>query len=243
MPDGLQSPAARPYTVLSCAVSLDGYLDSAGAQRLVLSNAADLERVDAERAESDAVLVGAQTIRRDDPRLLVRSQARREARAARGCPPSPAKVTVTSTGRLDPAAAFFTTGTSERLVYCATPGLTAARERLGTVATVLDGGEPLALATVLEDLHQRGVHRLMVEGGGTVLTQLLTGDLVDELQLVVAPLFVGDSRAPRFAADGRYPWSAGQRARLADVRRIDDVVLLRYAMSPRFRPCRQEGQP
>ena len=65
-------------------------------------------------------------------------------------------------------------------------------------------------------------------------TQFLTAGLVDELQLVVAPLFVGDARAHRFVNDGSFPWHPGQRAALADVRRIDDVVLLRYALSPRF---------
>jgi 5-amino-6-(5-phosphoribosylamino)uracil reductase len=239
--DDQQSPE-RPYTLLSCAISLDGYLGSAGDERLILSNAADFDRVDGERAASDAVLVGAETIRVDNPRLEVRSTARREARVDRGGPPSPTKVTVTSTARLDPAAAFFTAGSSQRLVYCATPCLATARERLGEVATLLDGGDPLSLAGMLEDLHRRGVRRLLVEGGGRVLTQLLSADLVDELQLVVAPFLVGDSRARRFAEDAPYPWGPDHRATLAGVERIDDVALLRYAMSSRFAPCRQETE-
>src|SRR5262249_52673336 len=81
----------RPYVLLSCAVSLDGYLDDATDRRLVLSNDADLDRVDAVRAGCDAILIGANTIRRDNPRLLVRSRERRDARVARGRPPSPAK--------------------------------------------------------------------------------------------------------------------------------------------------------
>ena len=59
-------------------------------------------------------------------------------------------------------------------------------------------------------------------------------ELADELQLVVAPFFVGDSRGRRFVDDGRFPWNADRRANLAEVRRIDDVVLLRYALSSRF---------
>ena len=58
--------------------------------------------------------------------------------------------------------------------------------------------------------------------------------LVDELQLVVAPFFVGDSRAPRFVGDGAFPWGPKRRATLAEVRQIGDVVLLRYALSERF---------
>jgi 5-amino-6-(5-phosphoribosylamino)uracil reductase len=87
---------------------------------------------------------------------------------------------------------------------------------------------------MVEDLAARGVRRLMVEGGGSVHTQFLTAGLADELQLVVAPLFVGDSRANRFVGDGRFPWNPLQRAKLAEVRQIDDVALLRYALSPRF---------
>jgi 5-amino-6-(5-phosphoribosylamino)uracil reductase len=190
--------------------------------------------VDAVRASSDAILVGAGTVRNDNPRLLVRSQQRRDERLARGLPPSPIKVTVSEHGSLDGAADFFRTGQSEKLVYCASGSVAEARSRLGSVATVVDGGQPIDMRRISEDLAARGVQRLMVEGGGTVHTQFLTADLADELQLVVAPFFVGDSRARRFVGDGRFPWDPHRRARLAEVRQIDDVVLLRYALSPRF---------
>ena len=227
--------ADRPYTLLSCGMSLDGYLDTATGDRLVLSNDADLDRVDAVRATCDAILVGAATVRNDNPRLLVRAQARREERVARGLPPSPTKVTVTSRAQLDACADFFATGDTEKLVYCASATLPRARERLGSVATVVDGGQPVDMRRLSEDLYARGVRRLMVEGGGTVHTQFLTADLADELHLVVAPFFVGDSRARRFVGDGRFPWNPDRRATLAEVRPIGDVVLLRYALSTRFR--------
>jgi 5-amino-6-(5-phosphoribosylamino)uracil reductase len=226
--------AERPYTLLSCGMSLDGYLDDAGPDRLLLSNDADFDRVDEVRATCDAILVGASTIRADNPRLLVRSAGRRAEREARGLPASPIKVTLTSRGALDPAAQFFTAGDVEKLVYCATPALAETRARLGAVATVADGGDPVDVAVVGADLARRGVRRLMVEGGGTMHTQFLTSGLVDELQLVVAPFFVGDSRAPRFVGDGKFPWGPSQRADLVSVRQIGDVVLLRYALSERF---------
>ncbi|HEY7397804.1 MAG TPA: dihydrofolate reductase family protein [Gaiellaceae bacterium] len=223
----------RPYTLLSCAVSIDGYIGNA-ASRLLLSNRADFDRVDAVRASCDAILVGAETVRSDNPRLLVRSKARRAERAARGLPASPMKVTVTRRAELDARADFFTAGDAERLVYCASPRVDDARERLGTVATVVDAGDTVEMGTLSTDLAARGVERLMVEGGGTVHTQFLTEDLVDELQLVVAPIFVGDSEAPRFVSDGVFPWNPSRRAALVDVRKIGDVVLLRYALSTRF---------
>jgi 5-amino-6-(5-phosphoribosylamino)uracil reductase len=216
----------RPYTLLSCGMSIDGYLGSASPRRLALSNDADFDRVDAVRASCDAIMVGAGTVRNDNPRLLVRSQTRRDERTARGLAPSPIKVTVTD---------FFTTGDAEKLVYCASPRVADARARLGPVATVVDAGRPVEMRTISEDLGARGVQRLMVEGGGKVHTQFLADNLADELQLVVAPFFIGDSRATRFVSDGRFPWNPDRRATLAGVRQIGDVVLLRYALSPRFR--------
>jgi len=104
----------RPYTLLSCSMSIDGYIAGA-ASRLLLSNGDDFDRVDDVRASCDAILVGAATVRIDNPRLLVRSELRRERRAARGLPPSPAKVTVTRRAHLDAEADFFTAGDAEKL--------------------------------------------------------------------------------------------------------------------------------
>ena len=145
------------------------------------------------------------------------------------------KVTLTERADLDAGAAFFTTGPSESIVYCATPKVDDARAPgwAGRRPSSTQG-TPSTMRWVVEDLAARGVRRLMVEGGGTLLTQLLTADLADELQLVVAPLFVGDSRAVRFVGDGSFPWHPGHRARLAETRQIGDVVLLRYALSERF---------
>jgi 5-amino-6-(5-phosphoribosylamino)uracil reductase len=94
----------RPYVILSCAVSADGYLDDASPRRLILSGPADLDRVDEVRAGCDAILVGAGTIRKDDPRLLVRDPRRRARRVARGLPEHPARVTLTASSPPAPSA-------------------------------------------------------------------------------------------------------------------------------------------
>ncbi|MEO7006476.1 MAG: dihydrofolate reductase family protein [Terrimesophilobacter sp.] len=226
--------AERPYTLLSCSMSIDGYIDDATDHRLLLSNDADFDRVDSVRASCDAILVGASTIRVDDPHLLVRTDARKAERVARGASPTPVKVTVTDCADLDARAKFFTAGDAEKLVYCASAHVADARTRFGSVATVIDAGEPVEMRSLSEDLYSRGIRRLMVEGGERIHTQFLLGGLVDELQLVVAPFFVGDSRAPRLVSDGGFPWNADRQARLVEARPIGDVVLLRYALSPRF---------
>ncbi len=222
-----------PYTVLSCAITLDGYLDDAGEERLMLSGPADLDRVDGVRAGSDAIMVGAATVRNDDPRLLVRSEARIARRRKAGLAWSPMKVTVTEHLKLDRESAFFVAGDVPKLVYCPSDRVADARTVFGDLATVVDGGEPIVMSRVAADLHERGVRRLLVEGGGTLHHQFLTEGIVDELHLAVAPFFVGDSRARRWTDDGLYQWCSTERARLLETRTLDDVVLLRYALSGR----------
>lgn len=218
----------RPFILLSAAMSLDGFLDDAGDARLMLSNDADLDRVDSVRAGCDAILVGANTIRRDDPRLLVRSADRRAERVARGLPETPVKVTLAASGGLDPAARFFTTGDGLKLVYSSTGASAVLAEKLAGVATVVDVGDPIDLTAMLADLSARGVRRLMVEGGSTMHTQFLTAGLADELHIVIAPFFVGDHNGTRFVSDGVFPQSPNRPMTLAEVRQLDDVVLLRY---------------
>jgi riboflavin-specific deaminase-like protein len=196
-------------------MSLDGRLDDTTGTRLLLSSQEDFARVDQVRADVDAILVGANTIRIDNPRLLTRSG------------PHPVKVTLTGTGRLDPGANFFTTGTSAKLVYAPTSAVAGAAARLGPAATVIDAGEPLDLNSLLADLSSRGIERLMVEGGTSIHTLFLAKGVVDELHLVVAPLFVGQAEAPRFVGSGHFPPG---RHLLAQVRQLGDVVLLRYLM-------------
>jgi 5-amino-6-(5-phosphoribosylamino)uracil reductase len=226
--------AERPYTLLSCSMSLDGFIDGASESRLLLSNDLDFQRVDRVRADVDAILVGATTVRNDNPRLRVRDPALRAARVDRGMTEHPTKVTVTERGGLDPSARFFDDDGARKVVVSRSTAIDGLRTRLGDRADVVDGGDPVRMRTLTECLFGRGVRRLMVEGGGTVHTQFLADDLVDELQLAVAPFFVGEHGARRFVGEGRFPFHPGRRAVLAETRQLGDVVLLRYALSDRF---------
>lgn len=219
--------AQRPYVLLSVAVSIDGYLDDAGPDRLLLSNATDFDRVDQVRAESDALLVGAATLRADNPRLIVKSEQRRAERVARGLPAYPLKVTVTSTGNLDAALKFWHHGDA-KLVYTTDAGAEKLRAQLAGLAEIAPLGCELDFGAILDDLGARGIRRLMVEGGGTIHTAFLSAGLADELHLAIAPVIVGDAAAPRFLHPASYPGSPTRRMHLAETRPIGDVVLLRY---------------
>ncbi|MDX3523865.1 dihydrofolate reductase family protein [Streptomyces scabiei] len=225
----------QPYVLLSAAVSLDGFLDDTGPERLLLSSPADFDRVDEVRASVDAILIGAGTLRTDNPRLLVNSPERRAARVAAGLPEYPLKVTVSASGDLDPAARFWHTG-GEKAVYTTDKGADRLRG-LGLPTgpdgvTVVSVGPELEWTAVLDHLADVcGVRRLMVEGGGLVHTQLLRQGLADEIQLAVAPVFVGEADAPRLFGTGAYPGGPRSRLRLLETRPVGDIVLIRYAPS------------
>ncbi|HET9257886.1 MAG TPA: dihydrofolate reductase family protein [Pseudonocardiaceae bacterium] len=218
----------RPYVLLSAAMSIDGYIDDMNDARLMLSSEEDFDRVDEVRASADAILVGANTIRRDDPRLLIRSAERQERRIRAGRAPHPIKATLTGHGELDTTARFFTAGDSQKIVYTCDSVAPALRETLGAFATVVSAGEPVDLGIVLDDLGEREVKRLMVEGGGTIHTQFLSAGLADEIHLVIAPFLVGDRDAPRFLRPGLFPQDRWHPMTLAETRQIGNAVLLRY---------------
>lgn len=223
---------ARPYVLLSAAMSVDGYLDDTSPDRLRLSNAEDFDRVDQVRAESDAILIGANTMRLDNPRLLVNSEERRAKRVADGKPAYPLKVTVTASGDLSADLKFWHFG-GEKLVITVDGAVEKVRTALGGLADVVSVGPHLDWGLVLDELGRRGVERLMVEGGGTIHTQLMAQDLADEVHLAIAPLLVGQPKAARFLGSADFPGGSTARMRVLEVRPIGDVVLIRYAPKER----------
>ncbi|MFC1416574.1 dihydrofolate reductase family protein [Streptacidiphilus cavernicola] len=220
----------RPHVLLSVAMSIDGHIDDRTPERLLLSSPEDFDRVDQLRADSDAVLVGAGTLRSDDPRLLVNSPERQAAREARGLPAQPLRVALTGSGDLDPGLRFWHHG-GDRVAYAPDAAVAKLAERLDGLAEVVGTGPGLDPGAVLDDLGARGVGRLMVEGGSAVHTLFLTAGLVDEVQLAVAPFFVGDDAAPRFVRAGTFPQDALHRMTLAGTGALGDTALLRYTVA------------
>lgn len=217
----------RPYVLLSVATSVDGYIDDTTPSRLLLSNKADFDRVDQVRAESDAILIGAGTMRADNPRLLVNSEQRRADRVAAGKPEYPLKVTISASGDLDSDLKFWHHG-GDKLAYTTDEGALKLKESLAGLADVVSTGPTIDFGAVLDDLGERGVTQLMVEGGGQMHTAFLSQGLADEIHMAVAPLLVGEADAPRFLRPATYPGGSTRRMRLAEARTIGDVVLLRY---------------
>ncbi len=212
-------------------MSIDGFIDDASAAPLVLSSDADIDLVDELRSTCDAILVGGRTVRRDNPRLTLKSEARREARQSRGLTPDLIKVTITRSGDLDPDTPFFQVGEAEKIVFCprATQPLLAERLRSAARIIAADGAD-VAPQFILDELAAIGVKRLLIEGGSQIGRLFLEAGVVDELRVAVAPFFVGDPRAPRFVEKGAYPHDAAHRMALTQVEAVGDMAVLTYRL-------------
>jgi 5-amino-6-(5-phosphoribosylamino)uracil reductase len=159
------------------------------------------------------------------------------AREAAGRPPHPLRVTLSADGDLDPGARFFAGPGPKPLVYCASRAVAAARARLGAVAEVIGAGDPPSLATIVEHLYsERIIASVLLEGGSRIIRDALAADLADELRLAVAPFFVGDPEAPRFAIPASYPHGPNRPMRLESARRLGPVAVLAYRLTGRPRP-------
>jgi 5-amino-6-(5-phosphoribosylamino)uracil reductase len=220
----------RPYVLLSVAQSVDGFIDDTSPERLALSSPEDFDRVDEVRAGCDAIMVGAVTLRRDNPRLRVKSDERRAARAARGEPEELLRVIVTRSGKLGRDLRVWGSA-GAKVVYCPDTAASQLRETIGDLADIAPLGQEADFGALLDDLGERGIRRLMVEGGEHVHTQFLLQSLADELHLTIGGFFVADPAAPRFVTPGiRLPQDSAHRMHLAEVSQAGETAVLRYLL-------------
>jgi 2,5-diamino-6-(ribosylamino)-4(3H)-pyrimidinone 5'-phosphate reductase len=219
------------YVHVNAATSVDGKLSTRRREQVRISGDEDFARVDRLRAEADAVLVGVGTVLADDPSLIRHDEAHRASERADADSP-PARVVVDSRGRTPPDAAILD---GEPTTYIlVSDALTEAREDAlaaagATVVRAASGGDGarVDLATGLAALAERGVDRLMVEGGGEVIFSLFDAGLVDRLTCYVGSLVIGGRDAPTLA-DGEGFVESFPTLSLESVERLDDGVLLSY---------------
>ncbi len=180
----------RPLVVAKIAQSLDGKIATAtGASRWITS-AASRRAAHALRAQADAILVGIRTVLADDPRLTVRGVAHRRDR--------PLKVILDSQLRLPPAARCLATPPGALVATTsADPQRRAALEARGAEVLVFppEAGR-VPMRRLLETLAARGIHSVLLEGGGELLAGALAEGLVDRVVWFVAPILIGGRETP-----------------------------------------------
>lgn len=215
----------RPHVFINSAMSADGKISSFLRRQVRISGSEDLLRVDRLRAESDAVMVGVGTVIADDPRLRVKSEALRSWRLERGMPENPLRVVADSRARTPLDAEVLGPG----CIVAVSRSAHAARiDALSKRCEVVVCGEDrVDLRELLEMLYQRGVRRVMVEGGGTLNWSLIEHGLVDEICVFMGPMVIGGRDAPTLV-DGRGFADNFQMLELISTERIDDGLLIKW---------------
>jgi len=191
----------RPYIILNAAMTADGKIDTNTRQGAKISSEADWSRVDELRAGVDAVMVGGKTLLKEDPRLTVKSAELRQKRLEAGKSENPLKVGIVTDARISDKARFLNDGPAEVVLFTTSQTSSETLHRLmETGARVLVSGDELVdLSQAMHQLKTYGVDRLLLEGGGTLNASMFANELIDEVQIYLAPVIFAGADAPTLA--------------------------------------------
>ena len=224
---------SRPFTFGNLAISLDGRISTADRALHGFGGREDRDLMEELRSQADAVMIGAATVRDENPRLRLSSQKWIEARRLAGRTSQPRSIVVSRS--LDfpwHERELFRASESRPLVITHSdhPGqLLADLRTVADLVLVPVSGHGVDLAIAMDRVHQLGVDQLLLEGGGELNFAMLAAGLVDEFHLTLCPLVFGGRNAPgAFSGSG---FVAGDQALLSLVslrQGADDRLFLRY---------------
>lgn len=225
----------RPFVFINVAASADGKISTVEKLQVRISGVEDLERVDELRASSDAIMVGIGTILCDNPSLTVKSDERREKRKKLGEEENPLRIVVDSKARTPTDAEILNKGEGKRMIAVSELAAVEDVERLGKKAEteiVVCGKTKVDLKKLLYLVRQRGIERLMVEGGGTLNWSLISQKLVDEMYIYVGNVIIGGGRAPTIV-DGKGFIEEKEMIKvdILNMEKIGEGILLKWRFS------------
>ncbi|MCA9211789.1 MAG: RibD family protein [Planctomycetales bacterium] len=187
---GSQVNSSQPFVTVTYAQSVDGSIAHAQGQTLQLSNADSFKLTHQVRAAHDGIMVGINTVMRDNPRLTVR--------LADGENPQPIVVD----GRLRiPFDANLLKGPNLRPIVCTSRSACESKEQrlldVGARVVRIDNRPDglLDMRQLLQCLKRLGIRSVMAEGGATIITSLLTGSLADQYLVTISPRLIGGLRS------------------------------------------------
>ncbi|MGF1599009.1 MAG: dihydrofolate reductase family protein [Acidimicrobiales bacterium] len=220
-------PANRCWVMTNMVASADGATAIDGLSG-PLGGAADREMFAALRSVADAIVVGAATVRQERYRVPgAGSEEAQRARAGRGQEPRPLVVVVTTSLGLDAGLPLFDDPSYRPLIATVATAPAEARDRLSTVADIVElGEERVDVGLLASELRRRGVAVALAEGGPTLNGQLIAADLVDEWNLTLSPILAGGaSHRPAIGAPIPHPTA---QMRLDRVWQDDDLLFCRW---------------
>ncbi|TAJ45050.1 2,5-diamino-6-(ribosylamino)-4(3H)-pyrimidinone 5'-phosphate reductase [Methanofollis fontis] len=222
----------RPYVFVNCAMSADGKISTIERRQVKISGKDDFDRVDRIKAGTDGIMVGIGTVLADNPSLTVKSADRKAERSASGRDENPVRIVVDSMARTPADADILVKGSGRRIIAVSAA---APADRVNTLRNraevIVLGERSVDLTALMDALGERGIGRLMVEGGGTLIWGLFAAGLVDEFRTYIGSVVIGGSAAPTpVDGEGFFRESDFPRLSLKGIERIDDGVLLTWSV-------------
>ena len=219
----------RPFVVATFAMTADGKVTTKNFGPVDFTSREDKLHLFRQRALADAVLLGHTSLERDNVRLGLPAELQ-ELRIKRGQSRSPLRVIVSNKGRIDDQLKIFQSDISPIIIFSTKRMPSKNQKALRKTATLhLTGARKVDLAAMLKILrNQYKVRTLACEGGPTLFRALLERDLVDQLNLTIAPYMFGGDKAPTLTGVNREFLRASVHCSLIDMRTIGGECFLTY---------------
>jgi riboflavin-specific deaminase-like protein len=224
----------RPFVVATFATTTDGKVTTKNFGPVDFTSREDKLHLFRQRASADAVLIGHTSLERDNVRLGLPADLK-ELRTKRGQSRSPMRVIISNKGRIDQRLKIFQPDISPIIIFSTKRMPRKSQKALQTKATLhLTDGKHVDLAAMLETLHkQYKVRTLECEGGPTLFRALLEEDLVDQLNLTIAPYMFGGATAPTLTGLNNKFLPASIHCSLIKMRTIENECFLIYRVKRR----------
>jgi riboflavin-specific deaminase-like protein len=228
----------RPFVAVTFAMTVDGKITTKNFSPVDFTSREDKTHLLRQRALGDAVLIGHSTLKHDNVRLGLPDPKMREARVARGQTPYPLRVIVSNEGRIDASLKLFQTDPAKAgpIVIFSTVRMPPRNQKaLREKATLhLSDTRSVDLAWMLQQLRRDyGVRTVACEGGATLFRALLEKDLVDQLNLTIAPFLFGGANAPTLTGLSKEFLPRSIRCSLTEMRIVGEECFLTYRIKHR----------
>lgn len=205
----------RPNVILNCAASADGKISLPNRKQLAISNNEDFERVHKLRSECDAIIVGIGTILEDNPSLTVRNHSNAK----------PIRVILDTNCRI-PSDSNVLTSDGKTIIAV---GKKHGKDTLKNAEVLECGNKEINLTELLNTLAERGVKKVLVEGGETVMWSFLKEQLFDEYNVFFSSIIIGGVETPTIAGGkGFQNENSILNLKLTSVEQFGNGILAKY---------------
>jgi riboflavin-specific deaminase-like protein len=232
-PSHIGQIAKRPFVAVTFAMTVDGKITTKNFSPVDFTSREDKTHLLRQRALGDAVLIGHSTLKHDNVRLGLPDPQMREARVARGQTPYPLRVILSNEGRIDTSLKIFQADPAKAgpIVIFSTTRMPARYQKaLRAKATLhLSDARSVDLSWMLQQLRRDyRVRTVACEGGATLFRALLEQDLVDQLNLTIAPFLFGGAKAPTLTGLNTAFLPRSIRCSLTEMRIVGEECFLTY---------------